>query len=103
MANVTGSFTATGQSASFQPVIRDRGWGQFNITLTGTGVGSVQLERNLDGTNWAPIYAAGTQLFQWTYAGTNLTEIGEENERGAQYRLNCTSYTSGTITYRISQ
>lgn len=104
MANVTGSFTATGQSASFQPIIRDRSWGQFNIALTGTGVASIQLERSFDGgSNWCQMYAGGTQLKTWSYAGTNLSEISEESERNVTYRLNCTSYTSGTISYRLSQ
>lgn len=104
MANVTGSFTATDQSDPFQPIIRERSWGAFNIELRGTAVATVQLERSFDGgANWTVIYAGGTQLYQWSYSSGNFNETAEENERGVLYRLNCTAYTSGTLTYRLSQ
>lgn len=106
MANVTGSFTATGQSASFKPRVDARSTfgGQFNVSLTGTAVGSVQLEASFDnGTTWCEILAGGAQIYAWTYDGTNLTERAEECEQGVIYRLNCTAYTSGTISYRLSQ
>lgn len=103
MAVVSSSFAATGQSASFQPTIRERSWGQFNITLSGAGTATIQLERSLDGgSTWAAIYAAGVQLYVWSYTGTNIAEVAEENERGALYRLNCTVWTSA-VSYRISQ
>lgn len=99
MANVTGSFTATGQSAAFQPIMRDRSWGQFNIELRGTFVATVTLERSLDGgANWVGVTMVGAPV-SWT---APCSEVWEENERGAQYRLNCT-WTSGTVTYRLSQ
>jgi hypothetical protein len=93
---VTGTFTATGQSSSFRPIPGR----PFNIDIRGTFVASVQLERSFDGSNWSPITAAGTQLYAWTAAAS---EVAEEAESGVQYRLNCTAYTSGTVTYRISQ
>ena len=98
---VTGTFTATGQSASFQPTIRDRSWGQMNVSVSGTFVGTVQLERSFDGTNWfvCSSDSAGTAA-SWT---APFSVIAEENERGVIYRLNCTAHTSGTVTYRISQ
>lgn len=97
---VTGSFTATGQSASFQPTFRDRGWGKFNVSLWGTFVGTVQVERTFDGgSNWLPCTNLGASV---TFTAP-MTEVLEEPERGPTYRLNCTSYTSGTISYRISQ
>lgn len=99
MANVTGSFTATGQSAAFQAVIRERSYGQFNIELRGTFVATVVLERSLDGgSNWVPVTTLGSGM-SWT---APASETWEENERGALYRLNCT-WTSGTVTYRLSQ
>lgn len=106
MATVTGTFTATGQSASFSPTQADRSTqsGTFNVALTGTASATVQLERSFDGgTTWCEIWAGGAQLYEWTYASTNLSETVEECEEGVLYRLNCTSYTSGTITYRLSQ
>lgn len=99
MASVTGTFAATGQSAAFQPTIRDRAWGQFNLELRGTFVATIALERTFDGTNWVAVTALGNAI-SWT---APMTETWEENERGAQYRWNCTAYTSGTVTYRLSQ
>lgn len=106
MANVTGSFTATGQSASFIPFISDRSTkaGVFNIALTGTGVAAIQLEKSFDnGTTWCQLYGGGTQLYQWAYNSVNLSEQATESEQGVIFRLNCTGFTSGTINYRISQ
>lgn len=106
--NVTGSFTATGQSGSFRPIVanRDTAVGSFNVALTGTAHATVQLERSLDnGATWCVITAAGTQLYRWTYNSAtlaNLSETCQEIEQGALYRLNCTAYTSGTLTYRLS-
>jgi hypothetical protein len=97
---VSGSFTATGQSPHF-PTQNGK---VFSIALTGTAVGSVQLEKSFDeGATWCQLYAGGVQLKQWSYTGTNIAETYEESEAGVLYRLNCTSYTSGTLTYRLSQ
>jgi hypothetical protein len=94
---VTGSFSAAGQSASFQP-INGRA---FNITLWGTFSASVQLERSFDsGATWRALTASGVTLYAWTGAAS---ETAEEAEYGVIYRLNCTAYTSGTVNYRISQ
>lgn len=107
MANVvSGSFTATGQSASFRPNIgaRDTSGGSFNIGLSGTAVASLQLEKSFDnGTTWHQIYAGGIQLKSWSYSSTNIAETGQEFEQGVLYRLNCTAFTSGTLSYRLSQ
>lgn len=99
MAAVTGTFAATGQSAAFQPIIRDRSWGQFNMELRGTFVATVALERSFDGTNWV----ACTNLGSTVSFTAPCSEVCEESERSATYRLNCTAFTSGTVTYRLSQ
>lgn len=94
---VSGAFTGTGQSAAISP-IPEQG---FNVSLWGTFVASVRLERSLDnGTTWLPITAGGSAMFTWT---SPASEENEEPESGALYRLNCTAYTSGTVNYRISQ
>lgn len=94
---VAATFTATGVSASFAPVSR-RG---FNVSLWGTFVGAVRLERSFDGgTTWLPLTAAGIALYAWT---APASEIAEEPETGVIYRLSCTAFTSGTINYRVSQ
>ncbi len=88
---VTGSFTATGQSASFAP-IAGRG---FNVSLWGTFTASVQLERSFDaGTTWLQAATARTAPDSF---------VCVEPEAGVQYRLDCTSFTSGAINYRVSQ
>lgn len=92
---LTGSFAATGQSAAVSV------YGQFNVTLRGTFVGTVKLQRSFDGETWDDCArdSEGT-LMSWTapYSGQWF-----EPEKGVAYRLNCTAYTSGTISYRISQ
>jgi hypothetical protein len=108
MASVTGSFTATGQSSSFSPLVSARSTSNaFNVALWGTASVGVQLERTFDnGTTWVKIYAGSTQLYKWTYDGStvlNISEVVDEPEQGVLYRLNCTTYTSGTLNYRISQ
>lgn len=105
---VPKTFTATGQSTTFSPLVSDRSTkvGRFNVFLKPTAfVGTIQLERTPagDGTNWYPIgvWTAGTfiQLSKYVFAGTetNSSEEVGECEPGALYRLNCTAYTSGTI------
>ena len=98
---VTGTFEATGQSASFRPAQTRIGRCQFNVSLSGTFSGTVQIERSFDGTNWfvASRDSAGTAA---TYTAP-MSVVVEENEAGVIYRLNCTARASGTITYRISQ
>ena|ERR1017187_7874298 len=98
LSPVTGSFTGTGQSASFIPLAGPR---MFNVTTRGTFVASFQLERSFDmGSNWHPITATSIQLYAWT---APESEQAQEDQFGILYRLNCTAYTSGTVYYRISQ
>lgn len=70
--------------------------GLFNISVeftTGSGVGTVALQRSFDGgTTWRTVE-------QYT---SDTEKVGEAPEN-IQYRLNCTAYTSGTIEGRISQ
>lgn len=99
---VTGTFTATGVSASFKPVMRVMAWNQFNVSASGTFVATVKLERSFDnGDNWfvCSSDSAGTEA-SWT---APFSVVAEEPSSGVLYRLNCTAYTSGTVTYRISQ
>ena len=93
---VTGTFAATGQSASVAPVTGRA----FNVSLWGTFSATIRLERSFDGSNWLPLTANGTVLESFTGA---CSDQWQEDEVGVQYRLNCTAYTSGTVNYRISQ
>lgn len=99
MPSITGSFTATGQSATITP---ERGESAasvgYNITLSGTFVGTVIVERSFDGSTFHPLTALGASI-SFTAA---CSETFEEPEVGVQIRLRCSSYTSGTIDYRLS-
>jgi len=95
---VTGTFGATGQSNSI--VLR----GPFNLELRGTFVATVSLERSFDGgSNWGNVTRNDGSANAFT-APVSLAVPGDESgEADVLYRLNCTAYTSGTVTYRISQ
>lgn len=93
-SNRTGTFVATGQSTTFQAA-----HGKFNMSLWGAFVATVQLERQIDGTNWLPCTNLGASV---TFTAP-CTEVIDEPETSVSYRLNCTSYTSGTVNYRLSQ
>jgi len=87
IAQMTGTFGATGTSASFAAEPK------FNISVSGFGTATVALQRSFDdGSSWKTIesYTADTEKY--------ATEV----EAGVLYRLNCTAYTSGTIAYRLS-
>ena len=94
---VTGTFSATGQSASFAPV----GGRGFNASLWGTFSATVQIERSFDGgTTWLPLTADAIAIEKFT---APCSESLQEDEAGVLYRFNCTAYTSGTVNYRLSQ
>lgn len=72
--------------------------GKFAVELYGTFVGTARLERRTDGTNWVPLFYLNTAHSRTT----PCAEIFDE-PIGAQYRVACTAYTSGTINWQISQ
>ncbi len=95
-ALVAGSFAGTGQSAAVAVA------GRFNINLSGFGTATVKVERSFDaGSTWhvASRDAAGTEA---SYTA-NASLVADEPETGVLYRLNCMSFSSGPIAYRISQ
>lgn len=105
MPAVTGSFTSTGQSSpiSLAPFFANKNEGltYYNITVHGTFSATIKVERSFDdGATWHVISddAAGTEVSFTTPVSLML----REPEPQVQYRLNCTSYTSGTANYRIS-
>jgi len=77
--------------------------------FTGAGItwnGTLQLERSFDGgLTWIVCNIGGAgALALWTGATvTPLSLTFGEPEKYVLYRLNQTAYSSGTITYRISQ
>lgn len=74
--------------------------------FTGAGIlysGSVQLERSFDGgSTWVVAGIGGDGTMAIYNTGTPVSAAFGEPERGVLYRLNCTSWASGTIYYRIS-
>jgi hypothetical protein len=76
--------------------------GNINVSVWGTFVGTVTLEKSFDGTTTAvPVSkdTSGTPA-SWT---APFSVYVRENEQGVNFRINCTAFTSGTINYRISQ
>lgn len=92
--SLSGSFTAAGQGAAVD--FR----GRFNITLWGSFVATVELQRSFDGSTWHPCTFSDGVVNAWT---APMSIVAEEPEAGVRYRLACTSHTSGTISYRVSQ
>lgn len=95
---LASSFTATGASPSISFT------GDANFALTG-GVGTVKLQKSFDyGSTWITVSRSsdGTEAAYTLAANGNVAVIVYEPEQGVLYRVNCTAYTSGTITYRLS-
>ena len=87
----TKSFTGTGTSDPIS--LRD----DFNVSLdftTGTGIGTVELQRSFDqGNTW----------FTTDSFTADDEKIGDATRENLRWRLNCTAFTSGIIAARISQ
>ena len=104
---VSGSFTGTGQSATFLPTPGApfnyvRGSGYFNITLYGTFTATVVVQRSFDaGSTWHTVSQDATGADASYTAPMSLVAL--EPEHGTMYRLNCTAYSSGTVNYRLSR
>lgn len=99
IANSTTSFTDTGAGTAVEV------WGEFNISLSGDGVGTYKLEKSYDGSAWIDVSknVDGDPLSFAKETGDEISLACYEPERGVQYRWNCTVDTSGTTTARISQ
>lgn len=77
-----------------------------NATFTGATIaytGDVQVERSFDGgKTWVVCNVGGQGTLAQFPAGTPVSVVIGEPERGNIYRLNCIAYTSGAINYRMS-
>jgi len=85
MANVTASLTANGSTDALQ--IR----GHFNLSISGTWVATVTVERSWDKTNW---FAVDTFTGNYEGVGFDAEEV--------YYRATVSGYSSGTVVLRIS-
>lgn len=104
MANRITTFghTATGAATS---VFKPLGGSTFNVWIYGDGVGTVKLEKSFDGTNWFDLSrdAAGVLASFDKATGQEMCLQAFEPEDAVAYRSNVTSFTSGTVTVRMSQ
>jgi hypothetical protein len=83
----TGTFTGTGVSAAMSPV-----YGRFNLSISGTFSATIQVQRSFDGgLTWLVV-----DIFT-----APVERVGTDIERGVRYRLQCTTFGSGTVTYRL--
>lgn len=94
---VASSQTATGTSTAFTPDLNRPIW----VRLSGTWVGTVQLMRSTDGTNWFPITSA-TGVTKGLWSANVNAPITQESVSGATYRLSFTM-TSGQVDYEVRQ
>lgn len=105
-AVIQGSFIATGTSLPFAI------YGAFNVSIWGltpttAWSGVVSIERSFDGgTTWLIVGVGGAgqgAIYTGsTLAGQAVSIVAAEPEKGVLYRVNCSTFTSGTINYRIS-
>lgn len=77
---VKGTFGATGTSS----VLQGR---EVDVSISGGATATVAIQRRLGG-NWVTIESV-----------TSNAERVVENANGIEMRLECTAYTSGTVTY----
>ncbi len=88
VALVEGTFQGSGVSEN---VYLHR---KFNVSLSGTFSADVELQRSFDGgVTWRSVARFSAPI----------EGMGEEAETYVFYRLNCTNFASGTVTYRLSQ
>lgn len=104
---IWATFSGTSGTLAFPPGFTNANVvsGTDNAAIFDGGAYSatVQLERSFDGGSTWLICGVGGGGQQAVYtAGTIVSIVASEPERGMLYRLNCPAYTSGTINYRLS-
>lgn len=104
---IWATFSGTSGTLAFPPGFTNANVtsGTDNAAVFDGGVysGTVQLERSFDGgSTWIICGVGGGGQPAVYTAGTMVSIVASEPERGMLYRLNCPAYTSGTINYRLS-
>lgn len=108
---VTGTLTATalvsqGIAASTGTSAAATFFGAFNLGFTGTFSGTVLVEKSFDGgLTWFSVAtdATGTAAsYVIAFTAQSLCLVLVEPEHQVAWRVRCSSYTSGTLTYRLS-
>lgn len=75
--------------------------GPLNVTLRGGFVATVTIQRSFDaGVTWSTLTVNGAAFPSLT---APASEVVGEGEDGVLYRLFVASYTSGSVSWRISQ
>lgn len=93
---VSGTLAATGGGTALTLHA-----GLYNLTVSGTFVGTWTLQRSNDGgSTWADVTDyTGVVVGSTTTMNTVLIDA----EDNIKVRVNCSAYTSGTISYRLAQ
>lgn len=74
--------------------------GNFNVSVWGTFVATVALERSFDGgSSWIRVTFSDGNAITYTAAAS---AVWSEPEFGVSFRLRCSAYTSGSINWRLS-
>jgi len=109
-ALISGSTMTRQQAFSLSAVGATPAWAPspgsaWVLQIAAGGTGTVQLERSFDGGVTWQIYSATAdgatnQLYNWTLsnASEGLTEDVGAGPNNVLFRLNCTAYTSGSIS-----
>ena len=95
--SVTKSVTAQNQfSDAFEPHLDNRNSGVFNISISGTWVATVTIQRR---------FSAEGSWFDVDTHTANIETFATEIEQDVQYRIGCKTgeFTSGTAVLRLSQ
>ena len=88
LSPISGELAATGTSEGTIELAKD-----FSLSLRGTWVGTVLVERSFDdGVEWGTVESFTENTEKWGY-----------EPEGALYRVRCSAYTSGTILYRLGK
>ena len=88
--NVSDDFVATGAGSELSVLKNERF--TISVNFDEPGVGTIAFERLLDGTNWREVENYTTNTEKDGIAAENMI-----------LRLNCTTYTSGTIPGRLGR
>ena len=93
---INGTFTATGFSIPLRAQV------PFSVSIRGTFVGTISLQRSFDGGATYGIYTLPASNSAATWTAPVEIDVVPTGESGVLYELSCTAYTSGTVTYRLS-
>lgn len=90
-----GTITGTGAAAGVQERM-----GAFTLSVWGTFAATVRLEVSFDGgTTWAPVFGDDGQSVDLSAPG-NIQVT--QTESGVLYRVFCSAFTSGVVSWQIA-